>query len=239
MRTHTCCFGCGQDLIVQAGDPAGYLSHVDCAQPVDPVTVMRTAMLAAIKAGDDADADHWAAKLDEWDDHTPDMARAAERYATWGWPIFPLVPGRKTPIVDSGLNAATTDIEKIKDWWWRWPHAGIGAATGWMFDVIDIDGADGQRWLGRLNEPGDDTLPDIHARAGTPRGEHLYLTPSGRGNLAGLASGVDYRGKGGYVVLPPTRLTEDAYKPPPPEGRLAYTWTHYPSPAIKRKGAAA
>jgi hypothetical protein len=74
--------------------------------------------------------------------------RAAQKYAGQGWPVFPVWwiegdrcgcgkvdcqhPG-KHPIgqlAPNGRNSATTDLEKIKDWWGKCPKANIGIATG-------------------------------------------------------------------------------------------------------------
>lgn len=47
----------------------------------------------------------------------------------------------------------------------------------------------------------------------TPRegGTHFYVAASGIGNGAALATGVDYRGRGGYVLAPPSRTAQGLY----------------------------
>jgi len=243
MLNHTTCAGCNGTLTYAEGDPVnpGYASHPQCPQPGDQVSLLRQEMIEAIYRGDDDLADQLCGALDTYDTRPPDMSASAQLYAAWGWPIFPLKPGLKVPMVQRGLNAATTDTDMIEDWWWRWPHAGIAVATGWMFDVIDIDGAHGYRWLAHNDrqDGAGNVLPDVHARAATPRGMHLYVKPSGSGNLAGFADGVDYRGRGGYVVLPPTRLTEAAYEGKHTPVSTHYSWATYPSPSIKRKAVTA
>jgi hypothetical protein len=90
-------------------------------------------------------------------------------------------------------------------WWTRHPQANIGLATGQRFDVLDIDGPAGEaaiRTLAatyRLHSTG----PLVRTGGG---GWHYYLAPTGLGNVppAGLEH-VDWRGRGGYVVAPPSR----------------------------------
>lgn len=216
--------------------------HPNCPPPTDPVRVLRRRFLAAVQECRDEEADRLAAELDAIDNAPPRLLDAALAYAAWGWPVFPCRPGLKAPashkgLIEHGLKDATTDPERIRDWWWRWPHANIGLATGYLFDVIDIDPA-GYRWLslyGGIDGP----LPDIHGQVVTPRGAHLFIQAMGQGNLAGLADGVDYRGRGGYVLAPPSVLTPAAYVGKDQPEHWAYAWRIYPSPTIKRRAVLA
>lgn len=240
MLTHTTCAGCGGVLILEPHIVVsyGHLSHPQCPKPGDQASLLRDQFIQAVHSGETDLADRLAVHLDTLADRPPDMPASARVYACWGWPIFPLKPGHKIPMIarrdgGSGLLDATTDIDKIDDWWWRWPHAGIAVATGWMFDVIDLDGPPGYEWL---RAPGHiEALPAVHGKVSTPRGIHLYIEPSGGGNKAGIEPGVDYRGRGGYVILPPTRLIPAAYDGKDTPSTLDYSWLVYPSPAIKRK----
>lgn len=135
------------------------------------------------------------------------LHNAATWYAHNGLPCFPLRPGEKRPATEHGLHDATTNPDQITAWWARWPQANIGLRTGLRFDVIDIDGPQGYASLTTLREQGH--LPEILARVVTPRGLHLYVPATGRGNAAGTLPGIDYRGQGGYVVAPPSRRAED------------------------------
>lgn len=128
---------------------------------------------------------------------------AAHWYATVGIAIFPLKPRDKTPATPHGFKDATTDPDVIDAWWNANPAYNIGAPTGLTFDVIDIDGPIGvTSWLHIW-----DHMPALIGHATTSRdaGHHLYVTPvEGRGNKASMMPGVDYRGAGGYVVMPPS-----------------------------------
>ena len=240
MRTYTTCAFCGHQLDVAPSTPPGYMTHPDCPPAVDPYSLLRRAYLDACQRGaDDAELTELEDQLDTFDDRPPQLESAAQLYAAWGWPVFPVAPGLKRPAVDHGVTEATTDADQITEWWWRWPRANIGVATGVAFDVVDVDPAGIHWWRQHGHDHG--PLPDIHGKVSTPRsvGFHLYVQPTGMRNKTGLVPGVDYRGLGGYVLVPPSVLTPAAYDhrkgTPPP--RLAahpvYSWLVYPSPEIK------
>jgi len=154
-------------------------------------------------------------------------------YAEHGIPTFPLRPGTKVPYRGShGVDDATTDTLQVWEWWQLRPTANIGLATGHRFDVIDVDGPQGNATLAReglaacqctdyRDDPPcpvhDPASPDFNPYRGiegllgvvsTPRpgGRHLYVAPRAWPNGAGMgeAGGIDYRGLGGYVVAPPS-----------------------------------
>lgn len=149
-----------------------------------------------------------------------------------GWPVFPLKPKTKRPLTDHGFKDATTDVGTVKQWWARWPEANIGVPTGQKeaggcgFDVIDVDGRLGLASLATLKHSrcapectaetfchATGPLPPIVARAFTPGdpseaahepGRHLFTPAIGSGNTTGALPGIDLRGNGGYVVVPPS-----------------------------------
>ena len=120
-----------------------------------------------------------------------------------------------------GLYDATTDPTQVRGWWQQWPQANIGTRTGLRFDVIDVDGPDGYHSLAVMRHskcPPDccsigvcwpdrtcildhETLGDAHTGGG---GRHILIRPTGQGNGAKIAPGIDYRGEGGYIVLAPS-----------------------------------
>jgi putative DNA primase/helicase len=126
------------------------------------------------------------------------MLNSALEYAAWGWPVFPVNPETRKPCVAGGFHAATLDRAEIRRWWRKWPGATIATPTGLTFVVLDIDRheADGFEALRGHALP-----PTLVAR--TPRnGEHRFYIASVRGRR-GLLPGVDLKGAGGYVELPP------------------------------------
>jgi hypothetical protein len=104
-----------------------------------------------------------------------------------------------------GVKDATTNRARVMAWWTRHPQANIGLATGHLFDVLDVDGPDGERAIGQLAAAHGLASSGPLVRTGGG-GWHFYLAPTGLGNVrpAGLEH-VDWRGRGGYVVAPPSR----------------------------------
>ncbi len=115
------------------------------------------------------------------------------------------------PLVEHGLHDATVDAGVIRHWWARWPTANIGIRTGVCFDVLDVDGDDGVEELGRLLRAahGHDDEETLWLPEGpiafTPRnGVHVYVAPTGLGSRTRFRPGLDWRGRGGYVIVPPS-----------------------------------
>lgn len=148
------------------------------------------------------------------------MKEHALRYASKGMAIFPVHPDGKAPIgklVPSGVKDATTDAQKIRDWWGPVPSANIGLATGKIF-VVDIDvkdEVDGRRTWGKLvDEHGE--IPQTTVVSTPSGGMHLYFqAPDGvqiKNSVSdALGDGIDVRGHGGYVIVPPSNTTDGEY----------------------------
>jgi hypothetical protein len=121
---------------------------------------------------------------------------------------FPLRERGKVPITKRGLYDASADPEQIAAWRAQFPGANLGMPTGEMNSlvVIDLDGDEGACSWGSLLSDHPGTPAEVAVRTGS--GWHLYfLMPTGAkvGNSAGrIAPGIDVRGTGGYVVVPPS-----------------------------------
>lgn len=175
------------------------------------------------------------------------LPSSAHWYAAHGWPVFPLVERGKRPLTANGFLDATTDLERVESWWARRPDANIGTPTGRReqggcgYDVIDVDGPDGFASIAALQHahcPPDccatsvcrarGNLPNIVGRTVTPGdstrerprppGAHYFSLAAGTSCTTRALPGIDLRGDGGYVVLPPSIG--------PDGGR--YTWTQRP-----------
>lgn len=132
------------------------------------------------------------------------LGRAACVYGEMGLAVLPLSAGTKIPYTTHGVHDATTDRARIEQWWRLRPNSNIGMACGEASGGIfplDIDPRNG----------GDDSLADLcrtHMIPETPRsltgggGEHIFFRGNARCTV--IAPGVDIKGNGGYVVLPPS-----------------------------------
>lgn len=95
---------------------------------------------------------------------------------------------------------------QVRGWWRRWPQANVGVVTGEVSGVavVDVDPRHG----------GDASLRDLEARwqvlpiAPEVRtgggGRHLWFRLDVPAPCTTLASGVDLKGDGGMVVVPPS-----------------------------------
>lgn len=141
---------------------------------------------------------------------------AAGRFAAAGVPVFPCVPGGKRPLIERGFHAATTDVGQVASWWRRWPGANIGVPTGAPSGlvVVDVDvhgPADGPASFARASAAGLVGGREVLVRTPTGGMHAYYPATSGveqRSWQAGRA-GVDFRGDGGYIVVPPSARTID------------------------------
>ena len=142
----------------------------------------------------------------------PTLAEAARRYASHGIPVFPCVPGGKQPLTPTGFHDASASRAVVERWWRRTPEANIGLPTGVAVGVVVVD-VD-------VHDSGSGYAAFDHAhRKGltqgwgwlvrTPSGGmHAYYPPTGDEQRCWQtpAAHIDFRGDGGYVIAPPSRI---------------------------------
>lgn len=173
---------------------------------------------------------------------SPDPRRLVEvalRYGQHGWPVLPLhtpigrgcscsasecgSPG-KHPRTARGVHEASTGHGRIRDWWARWPHANVGVATGAASGlvVLDVDLPDGPDSLAELEARHGSLPATCEQRTGSGGRQLLFAHPGTTvRNRAGVVPGIDVRGDGGYIVVPPSlHAAGDRYQ-----------WTGRTSPA--------
>lgn len=151
-----------------------------------------------------------------------DLYKEAQRLLKAGQPVFPCKSGlegnpakAKAPLTTKGLHDAVLDLPQVKSWWKRHRSAAIGIPTGILWDVLDVDikdNADGRIHLPYLTRLG--LLNGCKHVVKTPSGGwHLYFKASpGLTNKArGASLGLDMRGKGGYVLAPPSYIETPEY----------------------------
>ncbi|MFC3381199.1 bifunctional DNA primase/polymerase [Couchioplanes azureus] len=161
------------------------------------------------------------------------MLDAALAYARHGIPVLPVHspapdgscscgrarcdrPG-KHPRLRHGLTEASVDPHRIAQWWSRWPDANVGLHTGIVMDVADVDSAEGWHALRHLLGGELPAGPQVRTGGG---GWHFWFRPADFGNRVHLLPGVDWRGRGGYVIAPPSRHARGTF----------YYWVVRPGP---------
>ena len=163
------------------------------------------------------------------------MQDAAVRYATAGYKVFPLSPGRKPgphgALVPHGVRDATDDVATVRRWFSRESSANLGLACDGLI-VIDCD--PGNTWSGFERLRAEDAYP----MQSTPRGgvHFVFRRPEGKawGNSQNrVSTKIDTRTDGGYIVADPSRTVDDpnertvegeyAFESPlPPKDELPY-----------------
>lgn len=144
----------------------------------------------------------------------PSMVAQALAYAEAGVNVFPCVPGEKRPLTQRGYLDATTDAQQIQAWWEAHPRANVASPTGTPgFDALDVDvRPDGNGWdaLRRLRDHG--LLAGWVRAVRTPSGGlHLHYLGTQQRNGSLRGAHLDFRGLGGYVLLPPSKTNGPSY----------------------------
>lgn len=155
------------------------------------------------------------------------MVEHALEYLSMGFPVFPvcsplmgvhqhrLSGGRMAdcPPDKRGKNPMTSwkscqtglpSQDEVRSWWRRWPSANIGMATGALSGVIVLDCDNGEARQLALDRGGLEKAPAVWT--GTPGGIHFWMAHPGYEvhNFVKDIPGTDFRGDGGYVLLPPS-----------------------------------
>jgi hypothetical protein len=128
------------------------------------------------------------------------LPTAALKIAGKGKPVFPCKPD-KSPYTPRGFKDATTNPGPVAGYWERYPDAKIGMPTG-LHSAIGVLDVDRLEALGELPRELPETLT-IRTPSG---GLHYYFNHvDGLTNKRGsLPDGIDIRGEGGYVIVPPS-----------------------------------
>lgn len=144
--------------------------------------------------------------------------RVARGLAAAEVPVFPCVPGQKRPLTPRGFHDASTDAGQVDRWWGRWPDANLGLPTGAVSGVVVVDvdvhdRVDGLAVLARAVEAGRVGVP-VFTVASPSGGRHGYYpaTPDAAQRSWQTSAGVDFRGDGGYIIIPPSHTPAGNYR---------------------------
>lgn len=164
-------------------------------------------------------------------------AHEALRYAAAGYPVFPCRSGGKGPAIPSahpegdplrgictgecgrdghGFHDATTDPDRIRGWWHRWPTANVAIRTGAPGpDVLDVDvkpDGNGFAALNRLIRAGLATGARalVRTRSG---GLHIHYAGTAQPCGSLPRHHLDFKAAGGYVLVPPSFVDADTKGP--------------------------
>jgi len=145
------------------------------------------------------------------------MLEAALRYLEQGWSVIPLEGKRPLESWVQYQKQRATE-RKIEQWWRANPQANVGVVTGAISGIIvlDVDGPEGKR---SLEENGLDIPKTVTGRTGGGGWHYFFKHPGGQAkNFSRRLPGIDLRGDGGQVVVPPSVH---------PSGNL-YEWENSP-----------
>lgn len=177
---------------------------------------------------------------------------AALGYAKHGWPVYPVWPrdgdncgcpeGEKCKhpgkhpigrLLPNGKDDAATNKEVIKRWWGIRPSAGIGMPTGVPSGVVVID-------VDTKNEKsGFESLRKLQEKLGPLPATLSARTPTGGGHFyfehaVGISSsqeklgkGIDVRGEGGSIILPPSHGLYEWTEPRESVAKLPQAWIEH------------
>ncbi len=145
---------------------------------------------------------------------------AAIEYARLGYRVFPLVPGKKSPLTKNGLRDATTDLGQIDEWWGATPMANIGLLVSKRDLILDLEDKNGKNGLSELQKHGHFDISKWRgpiARTPTGEGRHVlmrwsmkWLPPSTAEKTA--FPGIDIRGfDKAYIAVAPSVVDPGEY----------------------------
>lgn len=135
--------------------------------------------------------------------------QAALDYLARGWSVIPVHARDKRPLVSwQEYQQSRPTAAEVRSWFARWPDANVGVVTGAVSGLVvaDVDprhgGEAGLVMLERQHGP----LPRTVEAVSGSGGRHLYFAhPGGHvHNRVALAPGIDLRGDGGMIVVPPS-----------------------------------
>lgn len=132
------------------------------------------------------------------------LSKAAAYAYHYLWPVFPLRPKSKEPLVSNWPEKATSDIRQITAWLHQWPQANIALLCGKRVVVVDVDPRNGgtETWAELQDING--SVQTLESFTGGGGSHFFFEAPEIALAKSKLGPGVDLQGRLSYVVLPPS-----------------------------------
>lgn len=161
----------------------------------------------------------WSPHLIEQLASTLEPAAAAALLAAHRVPVMACVPNGKRPLLPHGFHDATIDRTTVEAWWHRWPDANVAIPTGFAsgVDVVDVDvhaAGDGYRSFSNAQSTGfaNGWAWLTRTPSGGMHAYYLRTAPGEQRCWQAPKHHIDFRGDGGYIVLPPSRTDAGTYR---------------------------
>jgi len=137
-------------------------------------------------------------------------------YLDWGLSIIPIAPGSKIPAKGfkwAEFQKRPPTEEEVEAWHGQCPAANWAMVTGAVSGIWALD-ADGQTGQQTLFASGHYPPTGVYNRTPNNGAHALYRLPAGAhvGNGVKVAPGLDVRGEGGYILIPPSAINGRAYR---------------------------
>jgi hypothetical protein len=153
-----------------------------------------------------------------------------------GWPVFPC-DALKQPLTSHGFKDATTDPVAIRRMFSGTAAVMIGVPCGatTQLIVVDVDVKDSRQGMDWLNA-NSHRMPQTYTIKTASGGLHIYLRHFGervKNSQSKVAPGIDVRGDGGYVIVPPSpgyQVADDAPIADCPDWLIPSLWQPAPAP---------
>ena len=156
------------------------------------------------------------------DPDSPAPAAAALAYAAKAWSVVPVhtvhqgrcscgrrdcpAPGKHPRIRWEEAQEEPAPMDRVAEWWRRWPDANVGVVTGPVSQlaVVDVDPRHGGDAALEDLEAGWQPLPATVVSRTGGGGRHLWYASAAALPSVDLAEGVELKATGAMVVAPPS-----------------------------------
>lgn len=128
------------------------------------------------------------------------MTATVQSYLEHGLSLIPVRRGEKMPL-GKWAHAQSERASMADVYTWMADELNLGVVTGELSGIVVVD-CDNAAAVARVTELGHEPTPTVL----TGRGAHLWFRHPGQPvrNAVALEDGIDVRGDGGFVVVPPS-----------------------------------